>query len=188
MIDQEGAPLAADKASEYRLPSNVVPERYEISLTPDLRAFTFAGEENVAVRVITATTDVVLNALELEIDRVSAERGGVTVAGKAALEPAHERARLRFERALEPGEWTLHIAFRGILNDKLHGFYRSQYKDAQGKTHTGRDARSSSRPMRAARFPCWDEPALKASFKVRLVIDEGLSGDFQRRRRERAQA
>ena len=87
MIDQEGAPLAADKATEYRLPSNVVPERYEISLTPDLRAFTFAGEENVAVRVIAATAEVVLNALELEIDRVSAERGAFTVTGKAALEP-----------------------------------------------------------------------------------------------------
>ena len=39
------------------------------------------------------------------------------------------------------GEWTLHISFRGILNDKLHGFYRSQYQDASGKTHTvGDDA------------------------------------------------
>src|SRR5579864_3885921 len=101
MMDQEGAPLAADKASEYRLPSNVVPERYEISLTPDLRAFTFAGEENVTVRVITATTDVVLNALELEIERVSAERGTFAVAGNAVLEPTHERARLVFDSALE---------------------------------------------------------------------------------------
>ena len=152
----------------------MVPERYEISLTPDLRAFTFAGEENVAVRVITATTEVVLNALELEIDRVSAERGGVTVAGKAALEPAHERARLSFDRALEPGEWTLRIAFRGILNDKLHGFYRSTYKDAQGNTHLVASTQFEATDARRA-IPCWDEPALKASFKVRLVIDEGLS-------------
>ena len=109
MMDQEGAPLAADKTTEYRLPADVVPERYAISLTPDLRAFTFAGEEDVTVRVLAATAEVVLNALELEIDRVSATRGGVTVAGKAALEPAHERARFTFERALEPGEWTLRI-------------------------------------------------------------------------------
>src|SRR5215472_13386067 len=102
MIDQEGAPLAADNASEYRLPSNVVPERYDISLTPDLKAFTFAGEEQVTVRVLSATSDVVLNALELEIDRVSAERAGSTIGGKATLEPAHERARLSFERPLEP--------------------------------------------------------------------------------------
>src|SRR6202048_5393167 len=100
MIDQEGAPLAADKASEYRLPSNVVPERYEISLTPDLRAFTFAGEETVSLRLVSATAEVVLNALELEIDQVSAERGGGTVTGNAELEPARERGGLRFERGL----------------------------------------------------------------------------------------
>ncbi len=174
MIDQEGAPLAAGKDSEYRLPSNVAPERYDISLTPDLRSFTFAGEENVTVRVISATAEVVLNALELEIDRVSAERGGVTVPGKAALEPAHERARLSFERALEPGEWTLRIVFRGILNDKLHGFYRSTYKDAKGNTHLVASTQFEATDARRA-IPCWDEPALKARFKVRLVIDEGLS-------------
>ncbi len=174
MIDQESAPLAADQASEYRLPPNVVPERYEISLAPDLRAFTFAGEENVAVRIVSAAAEVVLNALELEIDRVSAERGGVTVAGKAELEPALERARLRFERELEPGEWTLRIAFRGVLNDKLHGFYRSTYKDAQGNTHLVASTQFEATDARRA-IPCWDEPALKARFKVRLVIDENLS-------------
>jgi len=174
MMDQEGAPLAAEKTTEYRLPADVVPDRYEISLTPDLRSFTFAGEENVTVRVLTATAEVVLNALELEIDRVSAARGGVTVAGKAVLEPAHERARLTFERALEPGEWTLRIAFRGVLNDKLHGFYRSNYKDAKGETHLVASTQFEATDARRA-IPCWDEPALKARFKVRLVIDEGLT-------------
>src|ERR1700694_4365063 len=174
MIDQEGAPLAADKASEYRLPSNVVPERYEITLTPDLRAFTFAGEETVSVRVVSATDEVVLNALELEIDQVSAERGGGTVTGKAELEPARERASLRLERALEPGEWKLRIVFRGVLNDKLHGFYRSTYKDAQGNTHLVASTQFEATDARRA-IPCWDEPALKARFKVRLVIDENLS-------------
>jgi puromycin-sensitive aminopeptidase len=174
MIDQEGAPLTADKASEYRLPTNVVPERYEINLTPDLRAFTFAGEEIVFVRVISATADVVLNALELEIDQVSAERGGAAVAGKAELEPARERASLRFERVLEPGEWKLRIVFRGVLNDKLHGFYRSTYKDAQGNTHLVASTQFEATDARRA-IPCWDEPALKARFKVRLVIDENLT-------------
>ena len=50
MRDQDGAPLA-DSTQDYRLPKNVTPERYDIRLTPDLKAFTFAGEENVAVVV-----------------------------------------------------------------------------------------------------------------------------------------
>ena len=31
--------------------------------------------------------------------------------------------------------WSLRIAFQGILNDQLHGFYRSTFKDAEGRTH-----------------------------------------------------
>ena len=101
MIDQEGAPLAADKASEYRLPSNVVPERYEISLTPDLRAFIFAGEETVSVRVVSATAEVVLNALELEIDQVNAERGGPCKRG--AREDSSRHSPTRHDRPQSNG-------------------------------------------------------------------------------------
>jgi hypothetical protein len=35
----------------YRLPTTVIPERYEIRLTPDLAAATFAGEERVFLQV-----------------------------------------------------------------------------------------------------------------------------------------
>lgn len=74
MRDQDGAPLA-DNSQDYRLPKNVTPRRYDIRLTPDLKAFTFQGDVNIAVVVNEATDDVVLNALELEIDKVTAERG-----------------------------------------------------------------------------------------------------------------
>jgi len=173
MRDQEGAPLA-DKSHDYRLPKNVTPHRYEIRLTPDLAAFTFAGEESVSVKVNESTAEVVLNALELEILSVSAEQSGKSVAGRAELESAKERAHLKFAEPLAPGEWTLKIAFRGILNDKLHGFYRSQYQDSAGKTHTVATTQFESTDARRA-FPCWDEPELKASYKVTLVVDANLA-------------
>src|ERR1700722_6860530 len=173
MRDQDGAPLA-DNTQDYRLPKTVTPKRYEIRLTPDLKAFTFQGDVNVAVVVNEATDDVVLNALELEIDKVTAERGGKSLTAKAEMEPAKERAHLRFTEKLSPGEWTLKIAFRGILNDKLHGFYRSQYQDASGKAHVAATTQFESTDARRA-FPCWDEPELKASYKVTLVIDESLA-------------
>ena len=173
MLDQDGAPLA-DTSQDYRLPKSVTPKRYDIRLTPDLKAFTFQGEVNIAVVVNEATDDVVLNALELEIDKVTAGRGGKSVAAKAELEPAKERAHLRFAEKLSPGEWTLKIEFRGILNDKLHGFYRSQYQDAAGKTHVAATTQFESTDARRA-FPCWDEPELKASYKVTLIVDENLA-------------
>src|SRR5271154_441691 len=173
MYDQDGAPLT-ETMQDYRLPKSVTPRRYDIRLTPDLQAFTFQGEVDIAVVVNQATDDVVLNALELEIDKVTAERAGKSLAARAELEPARERAHLRFAEKLAPGEWTLRIAFRGILNDKLHGFYRSQYQDAAGKTHVAATTQFESTDARRA-FPCWDEPELKASYKVTLVVDQSLT-------------
>src|ERR1700691_522223 len=126
MFDQETS-LSAAQAQEYRLPVSVTPERYDLRLTPDLIASTFDGDETVAITVHEATAEVVLNALELQIDSAVAERDGKSISATIELEPARERARLRFGETLAPGEWKLRIKFRGILNDKLHGFYRRQY-------------------------------------------------------------
>jgi aminopeptidase N len=135
MFDQETS-ISAAQALEYRLPANVTPERYDLSLTPDLKAFTFAGHETVAITVHEATTEVVLNALELEIESAVADHAGKSLTAQIDPEPARERVRLRFGEPLNAGAWTLRIKFRGILNEKLHGFYRSQYTDAAGKLHT----------------------------------------------------
>src|SRR5882757_1851363 len=173
MLDQDSAPLA-NSVQDYRLPKNVTPKRYEIQLTPDLKAFTFQGGVKIAVVVNEATDDVVLNALELEIDSIAAERAGKSLIAKAELEPDKERAHFRFPETLQPGEWTLKISFLGFLNDKLHGFYRSQYTDAAGKAHVAATTQFESTDARRA-FPCWDEPEIKASYKVVLVVDKNLA-------------
>ncbi|HLW71250.1 MAG TPA: M1 family metallopeptidase [Candidatus Binataceae bacterium] len=174
MFDQETT-LSADKALEHRLPATVTPERYELRLTPDLVAYTFAGEETVAIKVHAATSEIVLNALELTLDEATVERAGKTIrAIRVELEAERERAHLHFAETLESGDWTLRVKFNGILNDKLHGFYRSQYTDAAGKTHKLATTQFEATDARRA-FPCWDEPALKAVYSVTLIVDEGLS-------------
>ncbi|MGO9602883.1 MAG: M1 family metallopeptidase [Candidatus Binataceae bacterium] len=173
MRDQEGA-SSSQQVQDYRLPKSVKPRRYELRLEPDLKAFVFKGEESVAITVVEPTDEIVLNALELEIDTASVERSGRSFKATARLEPAKERAHLNFSEALAPGEYTLKITFRGILNDKLHGFYRSQYTDAAGKDHVAATTQFESTDARRA-FPCWDEPELKASYKITLVVDENLA-------------
>ena len=64
---------------DHRLPTTVVPSRYDIRLEPDLDAATFAGEETVTVTVREPVSEVLLNAAELAIQAVSAEpAGGIT--------------------------------------------------------------------------------------------------------------
>ena len=156
----------------HRLPTTVVPSRYDLRLEPDLRAGRFAGEETVTVTVREPVEEVVLNAAELTIGAVAAEGpGGRVLAGAATLEPDAERVRLRFGARLDAGEWRLRLAFTGTLNDQLHGFYRSTWTDAAGAVHTLAATQFEAVDARRA-FPCWDEPACKAVFAVTLVVPD----------------
>src|SRR3546814_13004190 len=52
----------------YRLPRTVVPRRYDLRLVPDLPSASFTGDVDIAVTVVSSTNEVVLNAIELEVD------------------------------------------------------------------------------------------------------------------------
>jgi puromycin-sensitive aminopeptidase len=163
------------EAKSYRLPTSVIPERYELKLSPDLTRWRFRGQEKVSVQITEAVHDIFLNAAELELSRVSLKRAdGRVVEGQVLLDPENERARLRFPEIVPAGSAELLIEFSGILNDKLHGFYRSTYKGADGQDKPLASTQFESTDARRA-FPCWDEPALKAVFQVTLLVDEKLT-------------
>jgi len=159
----------------YRLPRHVAPTRYELRLEPDLGAASFTGSVVVTLAVTEATSEIVLNAAELSVTEavVSGERGE-TYPGAVSLDDQLERCRLEFDGRLMPGTWRLRLAFRGILNDKLRGFYRSTYKDPTGATRTLAATQFEATDARRA-FPCWDEPSFKAVFASTLVIDPALT-------------
>ena len=172
----ENATIQAAPSDEraYRLPKTVVPERYDLTLTPDLRAFTFAGQERVAVRVAEPVREIQLNALELEIQEASlTNEAGTRLTGEVTLDEAAERATIALDGTAEPGAWTLDLKFTGILNDKLHGFYRSIYRDDAGDEQVIATTQMEATDARRA-FPCWDEPEHKAVFGITLVVDREL--------------
>ena len=85
----------------YQLPTQVSPERYAIRLTPDLRAFTFDGEETVDITVHAPATEIVLNAIELTIHSVSVSGpDGQTLDGTVSLDSEQERASFHFPQPL----------------------------------------------------------------------------------------
>ena len=82
------------------------PARYDLTLTPDLEAATFAGDEVVAVEVVTPTADVVLNAVEIEIDEATAQTGdgGDPLVAAVNFDAEAERAALHFPSELPAGD------------------------------------------------------------------------------------
>jgi len=159
----------------YRLPRTAVPSRYDIRLEPDLTTLTFRGQQTVALEVTESISELVLNAIELAIDSASLENDrGETIRATATMEEATERCRLALASPAARGRWRLRLAFRGTLNDKLRGFYRSVYKDPSGVSRTMAATQFEATDARRA-FPCWDEPSFKAVFAVTLAIDPALT-------------
>ena len=165
-------------SNPHRLPRTVVPARYDLTLAPDLGAAAFSGLLDVELTVTEPTTTIVCNAAELEIDEcyvlVRDDEMDALVDVTWTLDPATERLTMALGEPLGAGDAvTVHLEFRGTLNDKLRGFYRSTYTDADGHAHVIATTQMQATDCRRA-FPCWDEPDFKAVFGITLVVDEGL--------------
>ncbi|CAK8568446.1 unnamed protein product [Lathyrus sativus] len=160
-----------------RLPKFAVPKRYDIRLKPDLVECRFSGSVAVNLDVITATYFIVLNAAELTVgnDAVSftnRDSSKVFKPSKVELFEDDEILVLEFPEEIPVGLGVLNIQFEGILNDRMKGFYRSKYEHNGDKRNM---AVTQFEPADARRcFPCWDEPACKATFKITLDVPSDL--------------
>jgi puromycin-sensitive aminopeptidase len=144
-------------------------------VAPDLDAGTFTGRVVVDVRVHEPVTEVVLNALELDLSdgRLVGDDGAVEVA-KVRMDVEAQRAHLELASEAAAGDWRLELSFAGRMNPRLTGFYLSTYEQ-DGVTHRIGSTHFESTDARRA-FPCWDEPDLKAVWSVTLEIADGLTG------------
>ncbi|KAK7352549.1 hypothetical protein VNO80_17972 [Phaseolus coccineus] len=160
-----------------RLPKFAVPKRYDINLKPDLVEHRFLGSVAVNLDIVTATSFIVLNAAELSIstDAVSftiGQSSTVIKPSRVELFENDEILVLEFPEEIPVGLGVLTIRFEGILNDRMKGLYRSTYEyNGEKKTM----AVTQFEPADARRcFPCWDEPACKATFKITLDVPSEL--------------
>ena len=158
------------------LPGNVKPTKYDITLEPDFNTFTFNGRETIQVEILSPTTSITLNSIEIAIESctITLSSGEELAARSTLLNEEDETARFQFNTELPAGEATLSIEFTGELNDKLRGFYRSTYTDIDGNEQYMATTQLEATDARRA-FPCWDEPSLKATFLMTLVVPSDMT-------------
>jgi aminopeptidase N len=149
--------LIASPAAAQRLPETAVPEHYDLWFAPDFKTDTFRGRETIRVRLPRPTRSITLHAAEITFKDVTVTAGGTRA----------ETATLTVPSEMPAGPASIEITYSGILNDKLRGFYLSK---ANGREY----AVSQMEATDARRaFPSFDEPALKATFAITLMVDQG---------------
>lgn len=153
-----------------RLPKAVVPDHYDIHLKPDLVALTFTGTQSVHICVHEKTEKIVLHAADLVISEASyksdktQEATGVTF----DLNVKDELLTIGFDNPINPGMGILKMSFTGSINDKRKGLYRSKYT-LDGEERFAAVTQFEATDARRC-FPCWDEPAIKATFDITLEV------------------
>ncbi|KAJ6557958.1 peptidase family M1-domain-containing protein [Mycena capillaripes] len=158
--------LSADtEDSQYRLPTDVSPMHYNLTVLTDLEELKFLGTVEIDLAVHTSTSHIVLNVADLELQDISLslEDGQTFIPLSEAIDKLSERVTLMFPVVFAAGSTVrLFIAFTGVLTASMVGYYRS--------LTTGSDEDKNYCPTAARRaFPCSDEPGLKATFAINLV-------------------
>jgi puromycin-sensitive aminopeptidase len=153
----------------------VVPSHYRLRFEPYFSTFTFAGSEKVDIQVLEPTSTIVINAAELKISNVVlSNASGRTFKAEVTYDEENEFAIFSFPTTVKKGNYKLSLKFKGVLNGKQHGFYRSIYKGSDGKKKVIASTQMEPADARRA-FAVFDEPDCKATYSISIVADPALT-------------
>ncbi|GAB0097810.1 Aminopeptidase [Sergentomyia squamirostris] len=173
-------------SAEYRLPSNIWPDSYDVTITPYLYAegdkaeWTFDGQVRINLRPnANGVSTIVLHvdsSLTIDHSRTTLRNGAIpTNLVPNAPIYTNETAKLTYTtiQALENNTvYTMDITYTGVIHSDMRGLYRSTYR--QGSVEK-RLASTQMQTTFARRFmPCFDEPKFKALITIKVHHDSNL--------------
>uniref|UniRef100_A0A803SKM2 Aminopeptidase n=1 Tax=Anolis carolinensis TaxID=28377 RepID=A0A803SKM2_ANOCA len=167
--------------NELRLPDTLEPINYTVTLrpflTPDDRGlYVFQGNSTVRFVCLKPTDLILIHSKKLNYtDQAGflvslSGVDGATVPAIVATRTQEDTEYLVVQLAgnLQEGQsYEMLTIFTGELADDLAGFYRSEYQE-DGKARVVATTQMQAADARKA-FPCFDEPAKKATFSVVLI-------------------
>jgi aminopeptidase N len=146
------------------LPATVRPLSYALSLRTDAPHMRFSGLVRATVEAGRPVRTIILNAAGLSIERARIDGRPV----RARLLAGEERLALAAPAPLRRGRHLVEIAYRAKLNTATSGFFAM---DSVGEDGPHRTLMTNFEPTGARwLMPSWDEPDLKARYRVDIVI------------------
>ncbi len=153
-----------------RLPKDVVPLDYRVAIMPDVASKTLTGTETVVLEVRKPVRTIEFNSLNERLSEVKLD--GADVAGVQS-DDEKQLSTLTLASPLAAGRHTLTFAYTGKLESAPQGLFVQPYRT--GAT-TGTMLSTQFEATDARRmFPCWDEPAFRATFQLTATVPAAWS-------------
>ncbi|HWJ95694.1 MAG TPA: M1 family metallopeptidase, partial [Telluria sp.] len=167
------APAAQSVQATTQLPRGVAPTHYDISITPDAPAGTFAAKATISLNVHVPTNSITLNALDLKFASatLTPAAGGKPLAAQVKVDNDAQTATFTFPQPLAKGAYKLALDYTGLIGTQAVGLFSLDYDTPAGKQRALYTQFENSDARRM--IPSWDEPAYKATFALEAVIPAG---------------
>lgn len=173
--------------NRYRLPTTLLPDSYRVTLRPYLTPnnnglYIFTGSSTVRFTCKEPTDVIIIHSKKLNYTQHSGHLAALKGVGDTQA-PEIDRTELvllteylvvHLKSSLEAGKtYEMETTFQGELADDLAGFYRSEYMDGNVKKVLATTQMQSTDARKS--FPCFDEPAMKATFNITLIHPKDLT-------------
>ncbi|KAK1806864.1 hypothetical protein P4O66_005352 [Electrophorus voltai] len=157
--------------NKMRLPQAASPRHYDLLLHPNLTTLDFTGRVKIQVEVLQDTHTLVLHSKDLTISKAAllGPAPGHSHALRVLEYPPYQQVAVVSEREelKRGGVYVVELDFAANLSESFRGFYKSTYRTTAGEQRVLASTHFEPTSARAA-FPCFDEPAFKANFSVRI--------------------
>ncbi|KAL7728103.1 hypothetical protein ACLKA6_002245 [Drosophila palustris] len=171
---EPGTTLPPEKI-DYRLPKALTPTNYDLYLNPDIESGLFTGHEIINITVNEPTDKIVLHSLYLDVKGPAATQSDGTgiLVKDYTFDVSKELLIINLNEQLKADTFILlMLEFSGNMTGKIVGLYSSSYVKADETRKWIATSKFEPTFARQA-FPCFDEPALKATFEITLVHPKG---------------
>ncbi|XP_006740755.1 aminopeptidase N [Leptonychotes weddellii] len=172
--------------NRYRLPKTLIPSSYNVTLQPYLTPnseglYSFRGTSTVRFTCSESTNVIIIHSNKLNYTNIQGQRVALRGVGGTQAPAIDTTELVELTEYLvvhlrEPlkvnGQYEMDSEFQGELADDLAGFYRSEYIENGVKKVLATTQMQATHARKS--FPCFDEPAMKATFNITLIHPPNL--------------